>query len=187
MGFDVREKSIEEIEDKLSSISTDLNKIAYLESALKSSGFSLEIRRFILKKLALLYGERKMFERAARAMSKKAALDVTFREKIDSCLEAAEFFCKAGKVDDAEEMFVRAKRDANKEQLARVELAKKNIYFVMAKEFESRGKRAGALKFYEKLVRMNLDDSEKMAVREKLKKTYKALGLFREARLFDGR
>ncbi len=183
MSIQVREKTIEEIEKKLGEMGTDLNKIDYLESVLKSASFSFEIKRFLCKELSELYEERKMFERAARAMSNKAGMEITFKDKIDSYVTAAELFSRIGKVDDADEMFVRAMRDANSEQKTKVKLARKNIYLISAKELESKGKRASAIKFYEKLIKMNLEDVEKNEIKEKLLRTYKALGLFREARL----
>lgn len=186
MAIQVRERTIEEIEEKLTEMSTALNKISYLESALNVAGFSFEIKRFLWKELARFYEERKMFERAARAMANKAGMEVTFREKIDSYVTAAELFSRLGKVEDADEMFVRASRDANDEQRAKVKLARKNIYSISAKELENKGKRASAVKFYEKLIKMNLDEMEKADVKERLLSTYKALGLFREARLLEG-
>jgi tetratricopeptide (TPR) repeat protein len=186
MVVQVRERTLEEIEEKLSEMNTALNKISYLESALKEQGFSFEIKRFLWKELASLYEDRKMYERAARAMANKAGMEVTFREKINSYLSAAELFAKIGKVDDADEMFVRATRDANVEQKARVKLARKNIYLVLSKELEGKGKRASAVKFYEKLIKMNLEEVEKSEIKEKLLSIYKALGMFREARLLEG-
>lgn len=183
MGIQIREGSIEEIEEKLGEMNTVLNKIGYLESAVKVPGFSFEIKRFLWDMLCGLYKERKMFERAARAMSNKAGMDVSFRDKVESYLSAAELFAKVGKIDDAEDMFVRAGRDANFGERAKVKLARKNIYFVLARGLEADGKRAGAVKFYEKLIKMKLDDVERDEVKEKLLVMYKALGMFREARL----
>jgi tetratricopeptide (TPR) repeat protein len=186
MAIQVREESIDEIRGKLAEMSTALNKINYLESASNISGFSFEIKRFLWDELARLYEERKMFERAARAMSNKAGMEISFRDKIDSYVTAAELFARVGKVDDADDMFVRASRDANTEQKSKVRLARKNIYSVSAKELESKGKRASAVKFYEKLIKMNLDEIEKTEIKEKLLATYKALGMFREAKLLAG-
>ena len=183
MVVQVRERTIEEIEEKLAGMRTDLNKIGYLESALKESGFSFEIKRFLWGKISGLYEERKMFERAARAMANKAGVEISLRDKVDSYVTAAELFARIGKVDDADDMFVRASRDANTEQKAKVRLARKNIYSVSAKELESKGKKASAVKFYEKLIKMNLDESEKAEIKEKLLGTYKALAMFREAKL----
>jgi tetratricopeptide (TPR) repeat protein len=186
MGINVREKSIEEISRKLSAISTGLNKIVYLESALRETGFTFEIKRFLWGELAKLYSEKKMYEKAAKAMSNKAGIEITFRDKIDSYIGAAEYFSKAGRVDDAEEMFIRATREASTEQKIKIELAKKNIYLVCAKELESKGKKASAIKFYEKLIKTNIEEIEKNQIKNKLISTYKALGFFREAKLLEG-
>jgi len=186
MGINVREKTIEEIEDRLTEMNTTLSKIAYLESAAKEHGFSLELKRHVLGKLTVLYQERKMYERAARKMAEKAGLEITFREKIESYLSAAELYAIAGKVNDSEDMFLRSMRDATLEQKNKIKLARKNIYLTLAKECETKGKRASAAKFYEKLIKMKLDEIEKKEVKEKLISIYNALGQFREARLLQG-
>jgi tetratricopeptide (TPR) repeat protein len=186
MGIRVKERTVEEIERKLLEMQTSLNKIVYLESALKEAGFTFEIKRFLWGELGRLYGEKKMFEKAAKAMANKAGMEITFRNKIDSYIGAAEFYSRAGKVDDAEEMFIRASREAKVEQKIHINLAKKNIYLVCAQDLEKSGKRASALKFYEKLIKTNLDDIEKNEIKEKLISTHKALGHFREARLLEG-
>jgi len=183
MVVQVKERTIEEIEEKLISMNTALNKIDYLESALKQIGGSFKIKRFIWGELARLYEERKMFERAARALGNLAGMEPMFRERMDSCVMAAEMFCRIGKIGDADEMFVRAARDAGDIDKEKIRLARKNVYFGFARELERKGKRASAVKFYEKLVKMRLEDVERNEVVEKLKVSYKALGMFREARL----
>lgn len=187
MGMQVREKNLEEIKEKLSSLGTDLNRIAYLESALKESGFSFEIKRFIFSELAEMYEGRKMYEKAARVVANKAGIDVTFREKVEDYVRAAELYAKQGKVEDAEEMFVRASRDVNEQQKGKLVLARKNIYMSKVAELESVGKKGAALKFYEKLIKMKLDEIEKKEVRFKLLQIYKALGRFKDAELLKGK
>ena len=186
MVIQVREKTIEEIENRLMKMDTALNKINYLESVLKATSFSFEIKRFLWDELSGLYEKRGMFEKSAKAMANKAGIEISFRDKVDSYITAAELFSRIGKVDDADEMFVRAGRDANAEQMMKVKLARKNVYLVSAHELERKGKKAGAAKFYEKLIKMNLDEVEKEEIKEKLLLTYKALGLFREAKLLEG-
>lgn len=183
MVVQVREKTIEEMEGKLATMATALNKIVYLESALKAVSGSFEIKRFIWGELARLYEERKMFERAARALGTLASMEPMFRERMDSYVMAAELFCRMGKIVDAEDMFVRAGRDVTGSGKAKVLLARKNVYFAFARELEGRGKRASAVKFYEKLIKMKLEAPEREDVLEKLRVSYKALGMFREARL----
>ena len=183
MAVQVREKTIEEMRVKLGSINTALNKIIYLESALKAVGGSFEIKRFVWGELAGLYEERKMFERAARALGNLASMEPMFRETMDSYVMAAEMFCRIGKISDADEMFVRATRDVAGDGKGKVMLARKNVYFGFARELEKKGKRASAVKFYEKLIKMRLEDVERDEILEKLRMSYRALGMFREARL----
>jgi hypothetical protein len=94
--IDVRESTIEEIEVRLDEMQTPLNKIAYLESALKESGFSFEIKRFIWQKLSELYEERKMYEKAGKAMANKAGVEVGVKDKIENYIQAAEFYSRSG-------------------------------------------------------------------------------------------
>ena len=183
MGIQIRERTIGGISSRLDEMQTPLNKIAYLESALKESGFTFEIKRFILLKLVGLYEMRGMFEKAGKAMSNKAGMDITFPDKIESYLRAAELFSKVGRVDEADEMFIRALRDGNDVQRQKIKLARKNIFKVNADELERKGKRVGAAKFYEKLVKMNLDDIEMGEIKTKLIDTYRAMGRFRDAEL----
>ncbi len=183
MVVQVREKTIEEMETKLASMATALNKITYLESALKEVGGGFEIKRFIWGELARLYEERKMFERAARALGTLAAMEPMFRERMDSYVMAAEMFCRVGKTRDADDMFVRALRDAGEADKGKLKLARKNVYLGFANDLEKRGKRASAVKFYEKLIKMNLEKVEMEEIKDKLLVSYNALGMFREARL----
>ncbi|MFH1238081.1 MAG: hypothetical protein ABIH79_02640 [archaeon] len=186
MVIQVRERTVEEIEGRLAEMDTALNKINYLESVLKATSFSFEIKRFLWKELAGLYEERGMFEKSAKAMANKAGMEISFRDKIDSYITAAELFSRVGKVDDADDMFVRAGRDANVEQRMKVKLARKNVYLISAHELERKGKKAHAAKFYERLIKMDLEEVEKSEIKQKLLSTYKALGLFREAKLIEG-
>ena len=186
MVVQVRESSIEGMAEKLKGMKTELNKIVYLESALKVKGFTYEIKRFLWGTLFELYEVRGMYDKAGKVLANKAGAEVTFRDQIESYLKAGELFAKAGKVEDAEEMFFRAGRNANFEQKQRVKLAMRNIFLVSAKALEKKGRKASALKFYERLIKLNLDELEKTEIKEKLLKTYRALGKFREAKLLEG-
>lgn len=186
MPMRVTERTIEDIEYKLSGMGTDLNKIAYLESALKTGGFSFEIKRWIWDKLVELYEGRKMFDKGARAMREKSEIEISFREKIESLLKAGELYARAGKIEDSEAMFFRASRDATLEQKQKIKLAMKNIFLLGAKSLEEKGKRASALRYYERLIKMDLDDVEKFDIKKKLVDTYRALGRFGDAELVEG-
>jgi len=184
MALRVKEKTISEIQGRINEMNTELNKIAYLESALKSD-FTFEIKRFILQNLAELYESRMMFEKAARAMFVKAGVEISSNDKVESYLKAGELYAKAGKIDDSESMFIKAARDFEM-QRSRIFLTMKNIFLVSAGNLEKKGKKASALKFYEKLIRAPLDESEKEEIKKKLAEEYKSLGKFREAKLLEG-
>ncbi len=184
MVMRIQEKTVEDMKYKLSGMGADLNKIDYLESALKA-GFSFDIKRWIWDNLVELYELRKMFDKAAGAVREKAEIEISFREKIESLLRAGEFYSKAGKIEDADNMFVRASRDASMGQQQKIKLAMKNIFLISAKGLEEKGKKATALKFYERLIKMNLDEIEKKEIKEKLIRTYKALGKFKEIELLE--
>ncbi len=184
--INVKEKTIGEIREKIKEMNTDLNKINYLESALKVAGFTFEIKRQIWGLLADLYENRKMFDKAGKAMANKAGVEILIKEKLESYLKAGELFAKAGRIDDVDDMFTRAMRDANYEQAMKIKLARKNIYFVSAQDLERQNKKASAVKYYERLIKMDLDELEKKQIKEKLIETYKALGKFREIELLEG-
>ncbi len=186
MVIQVREKTMEEIKTKLSEMHTDLNKITYIESVLKESGFSFEIKRFLYGELSEHYESRKMLDKAARASANKAGIEITQKDKIECYLSAAELYSRAGKVEEADDTFIRAIRDAPMPEQARIKLARKNIYLVAARELEDKNKKASASKFYERLIKMDLEESEKQTIKNKLVNTYNALGLFREAKLLEG-
>ncbi len=185
MGISVREKTGEEIEAKLNTMDTGLNKIAYLESALKTD-LTYDVKRLIWEKLVELYEARGMFDKAGRAMKGKVGVEVSLKDKIESYLTAGELYAKSGKLEDAEEMFLRAYRGAKGEEKLKIKLAMKNIFLVNARELEKKGKKIGAVKYYEKLIKMSLNELEKAEIKEKLVEGYRALGRFKDATLLEG-
>jgi len=184
MGIDVRETNMAEIEERLSKMSTSLNKIAYLESAVKGN-FTYDIKRNLWARLAALYEESKMIDKAVKAILNKAGVDISKNDRIESFIKAAELYAKSGKLDEAEDIFKKISKDEGSVQRERVKLAMKNIYSLLAQEAEKKGKRTAAVKYYEKLIKMNLEDFEKAQIKEKLAEYYKSLAKFRELRALD--
>ncbi|MFZ5955577.1 MAG: hypothetical protein ACOYT4_04055 [Nanoarchaeota archaeon] len=182
----IQEKSVAEIDKKIREMTTSLNKIAYLESAIKFN-FSFDIKRFIWEKLSTLYEEKKLYDKAAKAMVGKALIDISFRDKMESYLKAGEFFAKAGKIEDSEHIFTKAIREAQtQEEKLKIKLAMKNIFLTIAKELEKSSKKVNASYFYKKILEMPITESEKQQIKEKLRIIYKSLGKFREAELLEG-
>lgn len=186
MDISIKDRSIKEVDEQLSKMNTDLNKIYFLEKILKNPKPSLDYKRYVLEKISELNENRKMYEKAARYMLQKATIEIASKDKMESYLKAAELYATAGKLEDSEQMFVRAKRECRLEEQGKIELAKKNIFITFAEELEKKGKKASASKFYEHLIKMKLEPQEKQNIKEKLISTYKALGLFREIKLIEG-
>ncbi len=180
----VLETNLEQIKERLAKMRTNFNKADYLESAFKKD-LSIEIKKFILESLTDIYEQDKMYAKSAKAMSNKARFDSTFKERIVSYLRAAEFYCMVGGIEDAEEMFSRAVREANSVEKMDIIKKRKEMYFSYAEKLEKQGKRSNSMKFYEKLIKMRLEDSEKEVVKEKLIRTYKLLGKFKDAELIS--
>ncbi|GEM_PF-2007234 len=179
--INVKERNLEEIQEKLRNIKTNLNKVEYLESALKKN-ISLEINRYILKNLCQIYEEEKLYGAAAKCYSQKARFEHTFKEKIESFLRSAENFCKAVEIENAEQMFLCAYREANENEKKEILKKRKEKYFFYGEFFEKIGKNSSAIKFYEKLFSIKLEENEKIKVKEKLKEIYKKLGKLKEMR-----
>lgn len=183
----VQENTLQEIEEKFNSIRTDLIKLEYLESVLKKGDISIEIKRFAYSNIAELYESRLMFDKAGHAMSMLAGYQTTYREKIDSDINAAEYFARGMKIMLAEDMFLRAMRESNVEQKKKVEMARKNIFMAVAKELESKRKMNYAAKFYEHLLTLKLDELDKELVKGKLVEYYKRIGKFNDAKIVENR
>jgi tetratricopeptide (TPR) repeat protein len=183
----IKETNLEEVKQKLSSMTTDLNKLSYIEIAIKEPSFSFEIKRYLLENASKMYENRKMYEKAAKAIANKASMDVSSKERVESYLKAAELYSKIGKVELADDIFVRASRETNNyNEKAKIELAQKNIYTQIADNLERLGKKAVALKFYERLIKMHIEPLEKEIIKQKLSNIYKSLGMFKESKLILG-
>jgi len=183
----VKERTFQEVKAKYESLATDLIKMEYLESTLRGPDSSIDIKNFAYSCLATLYERRLMFDKAGKAMAMKAGYDTTFREKIETYLKAAEYYAKAQQLMIAEDMFVRASREGNAEQQARVALTRKNIYLSIAAELEKKGRMTNAAKFYEQLLSMKLDELEKSLIKKKLLEYYTKMGRFNDAKLVEKR
>ncbi len=178
----VKERLFQEVKAKFESLNTDLTKMEYLESALRGSDVNMDVKKFALGTLAFLYEKKLMFDKAAKAMAGKAGYDITFREKIESYLKAAEYYAKAGNILGADDAFARASREGNPDQQIKIALAKKNTYFTVANDLERRMRMTNAVKFYEHLLGMKLDELEKTMIKNKLSEYYKRIGKFADAK-----
>lgn len=186
MEIRVIEKTIKEVEAKLNSMTSDLSKMSYMESALKNN-LTFDVKRFLYDKLAEIFTARKMFDRAALSVANKIAITTTFREKIDTYLRAGNLFAKAGRVIDSEHMFNKALGEANSQEKEKIKQIAKEVFLTNAEELEKFGKRASAVIFYERLLGMGLEEKERQIIKQKILPVYKALGEFAKAKAIESR
>ena len=171
MEIRVKERTLREVEEKVKSMTSDLSKISYMESALKEN-LTFDVKRFLYSKLAEIFSLRKMFDRAALAVANKIAITTTFREKIETYVQAGELFAKAGRVVDSEHMFAKAIGEGNttEKQITRKKM--KDVFLREAQELENAGKRASSVIFYERLLGMGLDEKDRQDIKQKILPVY---------------
>lgn len=180
------EKKLEFVKQKLSECRTLYNQLAYLEGIARED-LDIVVKKFIYIKLVELYISKGMFDKAAKAMKGKAALNTLYRELVEDYGKAGELYIKAGRIDEGKEMFSRALTEANAQQANELRMTMKNILFTQAKELETKHRTSAAVKYYEETLRIpNLNEVEKEEVKNKLRGTYKSLGMFRELKMLDG-
>ncbi len=176
----VKETTKEEIEAKASKMS-DFLKMEYFESSLKQHReTSFEIKKYVSTQLANLYEKRSMFSEAAKNMNAIADISSTFNEKRIAFIRVIDLYIKAGTYDRADDAFKKAMACANTLEKEEIKSQTKEWYKIQAQNHEKAQKNGNALKAYEKLYSLDLNDSEKQATKQKLLLLYNRLGKIRE-------
>lgn len=173
----ISKKEIEEaIKDK-----GDFVKIDYLKRYLeKDIPFSL--KKFVYLKLAEIYEGKELFGEVARMYYLIALTSITFREKIEYYLKSIKFYVRDLNFEGAEESIKRVVENANVQQRDEIIKQIKSFYIEQARDFERKGIKRKAVAVYERIIKMKtLEESERLEVRDKLRRLYESLGLFRES------
>ncbi len=176
----VKETTKEAIDAKAATMS-DFLKMEYFESSLKQNKeASFEIKKYANTQLANLYEGRSMYLEAARKMNSIADISTTFNEKRLAFLRVLDLCIKAGSYDRADDAFKKAMACANLKEKEDIKIQMKNWYKVHAAGYEKHLKHGNALKAYEKVYSLELNDNEKQETRQKLMQLYNRLGKIRE-------
>ncbi len=182
----VKETTKEEIDAKASKMS-DFLKMEYFESCLKQHReVSFEIRKYVNTQLANLYESRSMFLEAAKNMNSLADIATTFNEKRLAFIRAMDLYIKAGTYDRADDTFKKAMACANTIEKDDIKKQVKVWYKAQGQNYEKTQKNGNALKSYEKLYSLDLQEQEKQEVRQKLLTLYNKLGKIREFNALKG-
>ncbi len=184
---EAKETKKEEIEAKLKVIGGDMLKIEYLENCLKKP-ITFDVRKFVYLKLAGLYEEKLMFNEAARNVDGAAEISITFREKMELYMKAAELLIKHCSYDAAEKSFEKAMVCGNFRERGILKEKFKDMFFVRVKEFETAKKFNNAIKIYEKLLIFGfVSEEEKKEINMKLAVLYSKVGKIQEAMRLEGK
>jgi len=157
----------------------DFVKIDHLKRFLRQTP-PIEIKKFVLLKLAEIYGNKSMFIDSAITFETLSSVSVTFSDKIKCHVKEAEMYIKAGIFESVDYAMKKAFSHANASQKYEIYLNIKNSYKKQAESYEKEKKRNHAARIYENLLEMKISDSEKEEIREKLLKLYRELGKSRK-------
>lgn len=171
--------SKQEIEKELQS-KGDFVKIDYLTRFIKQEDPPIALKRFSYLKLAEVYGGKSLFSKSAKMFEYAASVSLTFSDKIKYLLKATEQYIKGGIFDKADYSMKKALSEANTKEKREIKIIVKQYYKKQAEIYEKEKRRNHALKIYEKLLEINLDDEEKQEVKEKLMFLYEKLGKLKD-------
>lgn len=175
LNKNMRKKDIEEVLEGKG----EFVKIDYLTRYLKSMP-PIEMRKFAYLKLALVYLNKGMFSEAARMYKNISINSLTFREKRENYLKESKAYVLAGKFDESDKALKRAMGEGNTKEKKECHQTIIDFYKKEGEEMEKQRKHGSAMKIYEKLIRMRIDDNEKEEIKEKLLVVYDRLGKRKE-------
>ncbi len=174
-----------EIEKEL-SCKGDFVKIEYLTRFLKEP-LSMDMKKFVFLKLAETYEKTGMLTEAAKNYENAETIAIPFSEKIKYFMKAAELYIKAGDFERTDEAMKKAMQQANSMERDNIYYTIKDFYKKQAQAYENILKRANAVKIYEKLLDMKINEIEKKEIKEKLLDLYGKLGKIKEYFALKGR
>lgn len=179
----IKEKTKPEVEAKSSGMS-DFLKMEYLEECLKNN-LSFDIKKFCALELVKLYEARKMFSEAGRKLIHASEISLTFRDKKNLYMKAAELFIKAELYDLAEHSLRKAQEQGTKSDISEMKKAIKQLLLQQAGQYEKEIRKGKALKAYEYLYKIS-NEQEKEKIKEKLLMLYEKLGKVSEYNILKG-
>lgn len=137
----------------------------------------LDIKKFLYANLIEIYNRRKMFGEAAETCGRLAELMLNDEEKSGCLKKEIEFYIKAGLFEKADATLRIALSTIKSNEKPKLNLQIKEFYKQQAENYEKEKRRSMAVKTYEKILTMDISNSEKKEVEEKLSRLYKELGM----------
>ena len=137
----------------------------------------LDIKKFVYLKLVEIYERRNMFLDAAEVYGRVAELTLNSSEKVNFLIKETENYIKAGFFDKADLSTKRTLSEVKASERPKIMISIKDFYKTQAQTYEKEKRRNKAVKTYEKIVTMDISDSEKTEINKKLLELYKELGM----------
>ncbi len=172
------ELSKSDIEEKLYG-KGEFVQIDYLNKLLRER-LHRDTKKFVYLKLIEIYERLKMFNDVAKMYEGLADISIAFSEKIKYFVKATEHYIKAGYFNQADYAVRKAMGEANATERGEIQFAVKDFYKRQAEIYEKELKRNSAAKIYEKLLEMNITDSERKEIKNRLMELYEKLGRLKE-------
>lgn len=166
-----------EIEEFLKN-KNDFVKIDYLTRFLHEKT-SNDVRKFVYMMLGEIYERSSMFTDSGRAFETAGELS-SEHEKKRLFVKAAQIFVRAGDFTRAEGLMRNAMSKASEFDRKEMSGGMKQFYVYTAETYEKSRKLGDAIKIYERLLGMELSDSEKRQIKTKLMDLYQRLGKIKE-------
>ncbi|GIU68700.1 MAG: hypothetical protein KatS3mg001_550 [Candidatus Pacearchaeota archaeon] len=161
-------------------------QIDWLNRLLKEP-LTMDMKRFVLLKIAELYEKVKMFSKAAESYNALAQISLTFADKINFYLKEAEFYIYSDNFSKADEATKKALLEANTLERKRIKTQILDFYKKQAEKYEKEKKRAKAAEVYEKLLEISTSQNEREEIKKKLVSLYEKLGKIREIRNLESK
>lgn len=154
-------------------------KIDWLTRLLNQQ-LSLDMKKFVLLRLADVYEKTNMIKEAAKMYGNAGIVSITFKDKMKYFVKEAELLIEAGDFNKADQAMKKAMVEANSVEKEDIYFTVKEIYVKKAEQYEGESKRNSSVKIYEHILEMKLTDLERKKIKEKLLDLYEKLGKIRE-------
>jgi len=175
-----------QIEEDLKN-SGDFVKIDHLNRFLKQAD-SLDVRKFILLKLAEINTGKGFYPDAARNIDSAADISLTYKEKMELYMREAELYIKIGQFNIADAILKKALVQGNTKEQAEAKSKYIQIYYKEAQEQEKALRNRKAVEYYEAIYyNLSGNDEEKAKMKSKLLDLYNKLGRIRDYSRLSGR
>ena len=167
-----------DIEEKLAGRG-EFVQMDYLSKLLKER-LHRDTKKFIYLKLIEIYNKRGMFNDVGKMYEAISEISIAFSEKIKYYVKAVGYYIKSGFFDKADYAMKKALGEANSVERNEIVFVIKDFYKRQAEDYEKELKRNHAARIYEKLLEMNISDSERKEINKKLMELYEKLGRLKE-------